>query len=215
MATALTAIQVHVRELGQQITYDIGTAGELARVNRINRRLYMLEKWPEARQQDSTLDTIAGTSVYTFPATPLFYDVTDMEVKDPYDDDKWKTIAPPEDELIWQLAGLESAEFPRMYQRSRSGTTNQVEFRPAPDFTGTNNIRITGYVEPVAFTASSESTPYFSTLLDDCLAYLIASDLMARKGLVEFSQMRFQSAAEIIRTITGREVTPKELGLAQ
>ena len=213
MATSLANLQPIIADLTQQANIDITKASNLTRLNRYIVQMASLHKWPEFRFVDESLATVIGQEGYTLPTTRLFHDITQVRIKDPSDDNKWKKIVPVTFEDEWGDLGNEPDDFPELYLVSISGTTHQIQFRPNPDFVAANNIRITGYVEPREIDNNVyTSTEFRTTIADKALAELFSADLLDRRvALKPRAKTLFEAARIKISRLIGREVMPEEL----
>ena len=213
MSTSLTDLQTKIADLAQQANISITSASHLVRLNRVIRNVAVLHKWPEFRRVDTSLSTVASQEPYTIPASPVFFDITNIEVQDPDDDSRWKAVVPAMSEITWRRLASADASFPEVYLLGDDGTNDKVYLRPNPSFAGTNNIRITGYVEPnyidnVTYT----NTEFRGKIADEAVAELFAADLLDRRvALRARAQTLFESARTKISRLVGREVKPEEL----
>jgi len=206
-------MQVHIRELAQSSNFDLTATKQLNRLNRHVMNICHLHKWPDFRRVDETIDTVADQEAYTYPATAgfIFTDITKIEMKDPEDNLYWKSIPMVRTELNWSRLGREAGGFPDAYLLQDNATVKQIAFRRNPDFAGTNNVRVTGYVEPTVIT-STDSTQFRETALDYILVELVAADILdQRVALKARAKTLFEGARLKLSKLAGREIKPAEI----
>lgn len=213
MSMDLATMQTHIREMILSRNFDATTAQEINRINRHLMNMALLHKWPDFRRTDTTIDTVAETEAYASPTALIFYDITQIEMQDPYDDTKWKTIPPVRNETNWSRAGRREIGFPEMHLLQDSGSAKQIAFRPVPDFAGTNNVRVTGYVQPTEV-ASGTPTPFRDRTLDFVLVELVSADILdERVANRARGQTLFEKARLTLSKLAGREIKPSELAV--
>ena len=211
MAQTLSQIQTIVQFEARDDNIALSSGTGLAQANAIYRRLCALLSFPELTREDTSLSTTAGTEAYTWPSSPVFIDLQKVEVKDPDDDLKYKFIAPAQAELEWSLEREKKQNFPKFYRRMHNGTSNVIQFAPTPHI-GSLTIRLTGVIEPTAFTASSSTSIFLNTAVDEALAYLIASDTMQQRAFYDHADSLLKRAAELLSHVLKKEVKPQEIG---
>ena len=208
MATAITNIQSRVRWEARDSDFSLIDTTGLSIANMAYRRLAAIVEWPEFNQS-ITVAATADTEAITWPTTPVFSDVTSVEMQDGDDNDAYKVVYPVRSELEWSITRKETASFPKVYKRFNDGTNDQILLAPAPK--AAQLVRITGKVEPTAFSTSLSATEFISSTADDVLAYVIASDIMYKRNQPNRAQMLMQKVAQILSSMTGKEVVPSEL----
>lgn len=209
MADTVTGIETKVKFLARDENYSLTDTEGLSNVNRVYRRLSAIIPWSELNRSDETASTTSGSESVTWPATK-FIDVTLVEMQNPQDNNKYYDIAPVTTEVEFSQLRRNDNGFPEAYKRFNDGTQNVVLFAPAPD-TGSLTVRITGQIEPDELTAGSSTTVFIGYTPDDILAYLVASDIMSKRNQPERAMELLQMASELLSTIAGREITPKEI----
>lgn len=210
MATTISNLQTLVRWEARDSQFSLTDSNGLSIGNAVYRRLAALIDWPELNYQDTTLSTTAGTEKYTWPTTYDFIDVTGIEIQDPYDNSKYKMVSPAPSEFEFGLMRAKENAFPELYKRGNDGTNNVLYLAPAPNISSLT-IRITGQIEPTAYTLASSTTVFISSSADDALSYLIAADLLDKREQPQRAQRLVGRASEVLSRIAGREITPDEL----
>ncbi len=209
MPETLTNIQDQVRHLSRDDSVDITTGTGLGVANRINRGLASFIEPDELIQEDTSLTTASGTETYTWPASPVFTLVFLLEIQDTNNSDKYRVVKPSPNWFRWNRAGAAANGFPWYFKRIDVSGTHKLDLRPIPDFVKT--IRITGQIEPTAFSDGNSTTTYLRYQIDDALALLIAADYLAKRAQGERAAELLQSAASQLSQITGREIKPQQL----
>ena len=210
MSSTITALLNLVKWESRDSQFSLTDSTGIAVGNAIYRRLAALIPWPELNRQDVSLTTTAGTESYTWPATNDYIDVTSIEVQDPYGNLKYKQVTSAPSEFEWNLARQKNNSFPELYKRGHNGTNNLLYLAPAPNVSSLI-IRITGQIEPTAYTVGADTTVFISSSADDALAYLIAADILDKRAQPQRAQSLVGRAAEVLSRIAGREITPDEI----
>ena len=209
---SLSELQGQVRIYSSDSTYIITNDNNpkvqgLSVANRVYRKLCNLEQWPELTRIDSSISTAIGTSSYNFPSTPKFTNnvVTEMSnTSGEYD------IVPKVDShLDWNYFAKKTDAFPSVYKLQSIGDQYTIYFAPTPIAVST--VRITGVIEPTEFSSGDSMTIFYSSILDDALEYLIASELLFTDGAEKEAASLIQKAASIVTRYVGREITPDEI----
>ena len=210
MATTITNLLTLVKWESRDKQFSLVDATGVVVGNSIYRRLAALIDWPELNKEDTSLTTVAGQEKYTWPATYNYIDIMSVEVQDPYDNTKYKQVSPAPSEFEFTLEREKSSSFPLLYKRANDGTNNVIYLSPSP-VVGSLTIRLTGQVEPTAYTAAGDTTVFISSSADDALAYLIAADILDKREMPQRANRLIGKAAEVLSKLAGKEITPNEL----
>lgn len=209
MADTVSNIETRVQWLARDSSFSLTDTTGLQIINYVYRRLAAIIPWPEFNRTDTSASTTANQEAVTWPAVK-FIDVTQLEMQDPADDLNYHEIVPARTEVEFSDLRREEPSFPEVYKRSYDGTQNVVQFAPAPD-TGSLTIRITGQIEPAEVTAGASTTTFIGYMPDDILAHMIAADILSKRNQDTQANKLLSVAAELLSSISGREVTPAEL----
>ncbi len=212
MAKELTDIQISVRTISGDGNLDIITdASNLAAINRIYRDLAIILPWPELRRKDTSLSTTANTKEYDFIESPIFQVISSIEVQDDHDNDYYRIVTPPKDELSWNRAENQQAKaVPDHYVRYSTNEKQKIEFRPATKY-ASKTIRITGIIEPDDLEATESTTFFAQRIGDDAFENLIAAYFSDKDGLSDVAGRLKNNAVTKLRQIFGKENVPTDL----
>lgn len=211
MAQTLSTIETLTRFHARDDSITLTNTQGLAVSNAAYRRLCNIHQWPELTREDTSLSTSDGTESYTWPSSTVFIDVTKVELQDPQDNLRYKLIAPVRTELEWSLERAKVKDFPIFYKRGHDGTNHRLYFAPIPA-TSSLIIRITGLIEPTAFSTSASTTIFLNTVVDEILAFMISADIMHNRAQPDQAQILLKSASDSLSVFTGREIRPEEIG---
>ena len=204
----VTDIQSMLGVVNRNSTEVVASGTGLMLLNAVLRRIVLAYPWPEFRRQNSTLSSVADQSAYTWPSEFIPLDIILVEIQDMDDGDKYKQISLPPDENTWNtVIAMASATVPSHYRRSRSGTTDRIEFAPAPKNTG-KTIRITAIVEPAELTNTDSQTEFMQRIADDALVYSIAGELLEIDGDIAFADRQLMKAKFLLDKLFGNEAAP-------
>lgn len=207
---SIAEMEVRIQGLTRDDEYVLTREEELDRLNRVNRYMAGLGKFAEFRRSDESVTTTDGTNEVSMPASPVFSDLTLVEVADPEDGNKLHEVPFAMDEMRHGQAMRAEDGFPESVVRSHDGSSNQLQFAPAPDFAGT--VRLTGYVEPDEIdNVSVTTTPYYSEMADDALAHLVAADVQFEREFRGQGEYLLRRASAGLSDYLGREISPAEL----
>ena len=213
MAKLLSDIQTNARHNMRQTNTPTLTSGVgLETVNRIQRNLAAALPWPEFRRTDKSLTTTATIGTAPWQTNFKFLDVVSFEIQNGDDEDKYRLIFPPEDELEWNKADHKpNAAVPDFYLRkSAVDFSPEFELRPAPKYDG-KTIRITGIIEPTTLVDGTDSTVFLLEAADDALEYLLAVHWLGHNGQAAYAAENARNAGGVLRRIFGKELVPDEL----
>ena len=224
MAKTLGEIQDHVRYLLEDDSVIIVSGYGLENTNTIYRSLCSKFPWKELRRVDTSLGTTDGTGDYQFPTSPVFTSILSIEVLstkpdvakfdeaifgfDEFHDDpeenSFKFVAPAPNEWEWNIQGkLAKTATPKLYKCYHNGTNSRIEFRPPPNETIANAIRITGIIEPTALTNKDSTTVFMKKDVDDALGLMIAADIgVIKKTATELHKFYLEKAQSILETLS-------------
>lgn len=211
MAKKLSEIQTGVRFSSRDGAIVLTTEANLAMVNRIYRSLASSLPWSELRREDTSISTTAGTEIYTWPNSNIFLDVTNIEMQDEEDQNRYKMVHTVLDEFTWNQSGNKiNQSIPDHYNRDSDGTISRIRFRPLPKYSG-KTVRITGIIEPKSLVNAGNETVFLQRAADDALEHLISADIADKKGFLPHGQAQLSKATNILRNIFGKELVPVEL----
>ena len=208
MPETLTNIQDQVRHLARDDSIDLTTGTGLGVANRINRGMAALIQPTGLLTIDTSIITANGTETYTWPSV-VYAAVLNVEIQDPNNSDKYKVIKPVPNEFRWTRAGAAADGFPWFYRRQVESGTKKIAFRPIPDFE--KKVRITGPIEPTAFSEGSSTTPYLQFQMDDNLARLIAADYLFKRGQADTATDLLNKASAELSNLSAQEIKPEQL----
>lgn len=175
--------------------------------NRVYRKLANLNSWPELTREDFSLSTVANTSSYNFPASPKFSNVLKIEMENEFGD--YENIPEVKSRLDWNYFSKQEGVLPSVYDLRSIGSQYTIYFAPTPKISKT--VKITGVVEPDDFTSGDSTTIFYSSLLDDALEYLIASEILFTDGLSQEAVLLVQKASSLLTKYSGKEIRPDEI----
>lgn len=189
--------------------------------NRIYRKLCNLNHWPEIMVINEDLSTVPGQQGYDFGvkygtfkygqakygSIEKFINVTSIEIKNEFG--VYEVIPAVKSELDWSHFSSMDNSFPSVYQIRSVNGNYTVLLAPIPQYATT--LKIKGIIEPTFFTSGSSTTVFFSSLLDDALEYLIASEILFTDGDERGATVLIQKASSLISKYAGREITAKEI----
>lgn len=208
MPETLSNIQDQVRHLARDDSVDITSGTGLGVANRINRGMAALIQPTELITIDTSLTTVDGTETYTWPSV-IWAAISNVEIQDTNDGDKYRVVKPPPNEFRWTRAGAASNGFPWFYRRQVDSGTSKLALRPIPSFAKT--IRITGPVEPTALSDGSSTTQYLQFQIDDNLARLIAADYLVKRAQGEMAADLIAKASGELSNLSEHEIKPQQL----
>ena len=232
MAKTLTQIQTGVRYNARDDSIDLTDTTLLAIVNRIYRRMSAALPFPELTRRENLNTTTADQNSYSIDGlTNKYTDFKVVEIlNNALDVDTfgtivfginkftssasttYKSIHPPATEQDWDIAGrTTSQQIPDYYRRLHDGTNNIIEFRPAPS-TASQQIRVTGIIEPSELTAASSTTIFLLKEADEVFEHLIAAEIIDREGTdPNYANTNRQQASGLLTRLFGVENVPEEL----
>ena len=196
------------RDTKIDLTSTTETPG-LAVFNMMYFRVAGMIRWPELQIEYTSLTTTADIGIYTFPTSPIYTNVTAVEMQDPADENAYKPITEARTENEWLRERRKKSGFPLLYRRNYS-SEQKIEFAPAPD-TASLTIRIIGDTEPTALTEGLDETIFTTNIADHALAMFICADIANKRGQPNRAIELVQKGAEFLSTIAGKEITPAEL----
>lgn len=200
-------IQDQVRFLARDDSIDITGGTGLGVANRVNRGMAALIQPVELTSVDSTITTVSATEAYPWTTAVVFTTVLAVELPDA--NSKHQIIKPPPNEFRWTQAGAAANGFPWFYRRINAAGIDQIAFRPIPDFIRT--VRITGAIEPTAFSDGASVTPYLQFQIDDSLARLIAAEFLGKRAQGEMAGQLIEEAAQQLGSLVEKEIKPQQL----
>lgn len=212
MAQTLGTIQTAAAYYARDTGLDLTTANSqgLAISNQVYRDVAALLSPSELNRTDTSLTTTADTEEYTWPSSPIFIDVTSIEVQDPTNELKFARIDPVVSNDDWTDYRNGKSCFPRVYKRAHNGSNNVIQLAPKPKTAGLT-IRITGIVEPTAFSGTSSTTVFLSNIVDDAISILIAASFSSKRAQPQRSAELVNLASRKLSAVAGREIQPSEI----
>jgi hypothetical protein len=213
MAKTLAQIETLTRFFARDETLSLTNTTGLIISNTLYRSLAASFKWTEFRQvHDLTTATTSGTGVYTwaFSGTPVFRDVTAVEVGSDASDTTFVLLIPAPSETVWAEVRNDANSIPAYYQRLNSAGTDQIELRPIPAYTSAT-IKVTGIIQPAEFTAGSSTTEFLQSTVDDALAHIIAASFSFRDGFEQLGAANIQAATSMLQSVLKGESVTTEI----
>lgn len=209
---ALSAIQEQVRIYASDSTFvltnnsNAKTRG-LDLATKIYRKLANLLSLPEFTRIDTSISVTANTESYNFPSSPKFLNVLELELQNEFGE--YEMVPEVKTLLDWGHFSKKNGVFPSVYKLQSVGNQYTIYFAPNPKIN--SNVRITGVVEPEAFTSGDSETLFYSAILDDALEYLIAAEIVFTDGDDQGAVTLVKKASSLLAKYAGREIRPEEI----
>lgn len=211
MAKTLANIQKGARFHAKNDQLVVTNGFGLTAVNAIYRRVANALPWPELRVTEDSADaTATGTKTYAWATTNVFIDIKSIEVGTTSSDAAFNLLLPPPTESDWSEMAKDANTVPVYYVRFRIGSTDKIEIRPAPNYTG-GTLRFIGIIEPSELTTEASVTIFQMKTADDVVEHLVAADDLIARNKTDEAEVQFDKATRILRKIFGDEKVPAEL----
>ncbi len=211
MATEINTLQASIRRYARLSNYNATSAEALIAGNNATRVLAGLVPWQELTRSNQTINTVASQEQYPLASVQIFLQITIVEIVDPNDSTRLIPIPKYMNDVTWRLAGKEPDGVPEIHRKEHNGTDNVLSLRPKPLLAGTNNIKITGIIEPTAYTSGSNSTPFHTVTADDILAHMWAASELFKSGENTHANWNMGQAIQSLRALTGVPVNAQDL----